>query len=88
MRGYQKRVIHLKNVGSQSFEEAYFVLRSDAPSGVGSPEMMIDEANRIIEENFGKGKKRAAIGKRGYVLSFFAGSVLTTAIIALIYFIF
>ena len=27
MRGYQKSVIHLKNVDSSVFEEAYFVIK-------------------------------------------------------------
>ena len=35
MRGYQKRVIYLKNTGSRNFEEAYFV-DSKADGTIGS----------------------------------------------------
>ena len=86
MRGYQKRVIYLKNTGSQSFEEAYFVLRSDT-SVTASSKLMIDEANKIIEENFGGGRRNRAREKRGYVISFCLGSFLTLALSLAMYFI-
>ncbi len=50
MRGYQKRVIYMKNPGSAVFEEAYFVIKENGRSEGDSPDIM-DEANRIIEEN-------------------------------------
>ena len=51
MRGYQKKVIFLKNTGSEMFDEAYFVLSERCErDGVGESNM-IKEANKIIEEN-------------------------------------
>ena len=52
MRGYQKKVIYVKNTGSRHFEEAYFVMRPDSDTDVPSSESMVREANRIIKENF------------------------------------
>ena len=54
MRGYQKRVIYLKNTGSSIFEEAYFIMKTDRKSDLEKAytgEALIEEANRIIEEN-------------------------------------
>ena len=50
MRGYQKRVIYMKNPGSDLFEEAYFVIKEGAYSEAVKTSV-IDEAERIIEEN-------------------------------------
>ena len=88
MRGYQKRVIYLKNVKSHSFEEAYFVLRPDLPAKAESPQLMIDEANRIIEENFGKGSKKSRSGIRGHIISFLSGGLLAVVISSIVYLIF
>ena len=51
MKGYQKKVIYMKNTGSKHFEEAYFVLKSDIEKSRVSSNEMIDEANRIIDHN-------------------------------------
>ena len=86
MRGYQRRVIFLKNTGSALFEEAYFVMRSLEMAEGRSEADMVAEADRIIEENFGKRKRR--IEKRKLLipsLSFVGGAILTF-IIALIFF--
>lgn len=58
VRGYQKRVIFVKNTGSRIFDEAYFVLSEREPDKKEKIDM-IAEANRIIEENEGLGKRRA-----------------------------
>jgi hypothetical protein len=59
MRGYQKKVIYVKNPGSAVFEEAYFVL-SEKEMGKGDVDI-IGEANRIIEENTERGEKRISV---------------------------
>ena len=51
MRGYQKKVIYLKNMESDLFEEAYFVIKDGTGNDTGSTERLVDEANRIIKEN-------------------------------------
>lgn len=58
MRGYQKKVIFLKNTGSDVFDEAYFVLKNDEKRSFFSHATMVNEAQKIIEENFGSKKKR------------------------------
>ena len=52
VRGYQKKVIFIKNAGSNFFEEAYFVLKDDEKNRIFSHATMVSEANKIIEENF------------------------------------
>ena len=87
MRGYQRRVIFLKNTGSALFEEAYFVMRSEEMAEGKSEADMVSEATRIIEENFGKRKKRRKIPWLLTLLfSFLGGALLTFVIIALISF--
>ena len=51
MRGYQKKVIYLKNMESDLFEEAYFVIKDSIVGSQGTTESLVDEANRIIKEN-------------------------------------
>ena len=80
MRGYQKKVIYMKNTGSDIFEEAYFVVKSDTPPSVGSHERMVDEANRIINENFDRRKSKFLIGVRGKIGAFLLGSLLSSIV--------
>ena len=77
MRGYQRRVVFLKNTGSALFDEACFVMRSDEMAEGKTDEDMITEADRIICENFGK--KRAENKRRliTAITSFFLGVALT-----------
>ena len=84
MRGYQRRVIFLKNTGSALFEEAYFVMRSEEMTEGKSEADMVSEAGRIIEENFGKRRRLRKIPRLlALTISFVSGAVLTL-IIALI----
>ena len=50
MRGCQKRVIYMKNTGSEVFDEAYFVVK-DGYSHTSAEVDFLKEANRIVEEN-------------------------------------
>lgn len=86
MRGYQRRVIFLKNTGSALFEEAYFVMRSEEMAEGKSEADMVCEATRIIEENFGKRKKGIKIPKLLTLFLSFLGGAILTLIIALISF--
>lgn len=50
VRGCQKKIIYLKNTGSEAFDEAYFVLK-DSVSGSAPCECdMVSEAKRILDE--------------------------------------
>jgi len=79
MRGYQKRVIFVKNTGSRHIEEAYFVMRSDVSGAEASREKLVEEADRIIKEGFGERRKGFFRINRWYLLSFFVGCATTFA---------
>jgi hypothetical protein len=52
MKGCQKRIIVMKNTGSNIFEEAYFILKDNAVRTQAISEHdMVGEAARIIAEN-------------------------------------
>jgi hypothetical protein len=89
-KGIQKRIILLKNTGSDYFEEAYFIIKDEAdgksvPSGDEND--MIKEANRIISETFSSGRclntsvseSRKRRGSRGfwYMAGVLCGAALT-----------
>ena len=80
MRGYQKKVIFVKNTGSRHFEEAYFVMRPDCEADAESSETMIEEANRIIKENFQNRHGGFFYSKKWHVLAFFLGCAVTFAL--------
>ena len=84
MRGYQKKVIYVKNTGSRHFEEAYFVLRPDSEGASASPDSMILEANRIINENFKKRKDGFLNLKKWHIFAFLLGCVTTLALCIII----
>lgn len=85
MRGYQKRVIYLKNTGSRHFEEAYFILREDREKKLLSNADMIDEANRIIKENFERERHGFIYSKKWYIISFLIGCAAAFALVSLVY---
>ncbi len=84
MKGYQKKVIYMKNTGSRHFEEAYFVLRSDTERKNVSCNEMVEEANKIIAENFDQGKGGFLYTGRWYILAFLVGCALTFAVCSII----
>lgn len=86
MRGYQKRVIYLKNTGSRHFEEAYFILREDAVSGATPGADMIEEANRIIKENFDRERRGFISSKKWYIVAFLVGCAAASLIFSLVLF--
>jgi len=83
MKGYQKKVIYMKNTGSKHFEEAYFVLKSDIEKSRVSSNEMIDEANRIIEENFDQNSRGFFYSARWYIIAFLIGCAVTFAVCSL-----
>lgn len=50
VRGYQRRIIHLKNTESEMFDEAFFLVNERNSARVGEKEL-IREANRIVDES-------------------------------------
>lgn len=84
MRAYQKKVIFLKNTGSDSFEEAYFVI-SDKGCESKSHTDMVDEAKRIIKESFGKNRRLGLLHPR-YIAPFLLGGAVFSLFLSLVYF--
>lgn len=87
MRGYQRKVVYLKNIESSVFEEAYFIIKPSVEKKneekIKEPDF-ITEANRIIEESVGFHKKRkGAIGLRE-TLIFITGFLISSVIMLLV----
>ena len=92
MRGYQKKVIFLKDTGSHLFDEAYFVVSREGEAAQIEQSDMVFEANRIIKESL-NGKELRIRGerkglKKSFVIPFFLGALITLIISVLVYFIF
>ena len=85
MKGYQRKIVYLKNTGSPYFEQAYFVVRDGVDETNGTVPRLSDEADRILGEHI-RQKKRGFFLKRE-LLFFLAGvSValsLSAAVLAL-----
>lgn len=77
VKGYQKRVVFMKNTGSEFFDEAYFVVCDS--QGTPSEEDMISEANRIIDEVKGIKPRGGCKLWAAKLLSFAVGSLITSA---------
>lgn len=57
VRGYQKRIIHLKSTESELFDEAFFLVNEKTTEGMNEKEL-IREANRIVDESLRDKEKR------------------------------
>ena len=91
MRGYQKKVIFLKDTGSHLFDEAYFVVSREGEAAHIEQSDMVFEANRIIKESLeGKELRVRGEGKRlfwSFLIPFFLGAIITFTIALFVYFI-
>ncbi len=89
MKGYQKRVIYLKNTGSQIFDEALFFVKSDGDAQNADYTDMVSEANRIIEESLGMVNKRGRGGRRFFAfLAPFLLGILACSVAAMLFMLF
>ena len=92
MRGYQRKVIFLKNTGSPFFDEAYFVVSSEGEEAAIEQSDMVFEANRIINESLENSSlriRRESLERRqNFLVPFFLGvliSITTALILYLVY---
>jgi hypothetical protein len=83
MRGYQKKVIYLKNMESDLFEEAYFVIKDSLEGSNGSTESLVDEANRIIKENIKEKIRRNGASENSRIILFIIAPLFATLFFAL-----
>lgn len=85
MRGYQRKVIHIKNTGSYLFDEAYFVLSRDGESLELGEDDMVTEANRIIDDKSYRRIKYGPLNRyKRQIISLAFGVILGAAISFLI----
>lgn len=90
MKGIQRKMIVVRTESSQLFEEAHFLLKRGAESGMGTEGDILGEANRIIEESmypYIKRKTQKSPAKFSFLrclLLFGAGLLAGGGIIALI----
>ena len=85
MRGYQKKVIYLKDTGSDFFDEAYFIVSRECEiTGIDKGDMGL-EASRIIEESLGiksKSKKSARLSSLlAWTFPFLFGAIFSAVLI-------
>ncbi len=92
MNSEEKRMLMLKNTGSNFFDEAYFVLRDTAMKHKVSETQLIKEANRIVNESYISGyfnpgaKKQKKTGERvKFLLGGFAMGVFACLLFYLIF---
>ncbi len=88
MRGYQKKVIFLKNTGSHLFDEAYFVMSREGEEAAVDQSDMVFEANRIINESIGGRESRIGRergGKKSFIIPFLIGALFSVALMTIIY---
>ena len=92
MRGYQRKVIFLKNTGSPYFDEAYFVMSNEGVCAHVDQDDMVIEANRIINESLEDPVlriKRERVRKRKeFLLPFFLGAIISVLLAAFVYFLY
>ena len=91
MRGYQKKVIFLKDTGSHLFDEAYFVVSRQGEAAHIEQSDMVFEANRIIKESLeGKENRVRRDGKQivlSFVIPFLLGALITLSVSLSVYFL-
>lgn len=96
LKGCQRKIILLRDTGSNIFEEAYFVLKADAEARRDLSESdMVSEARRIVEENTlslscsaGMKKSKSAKNKSASFGWFFAGCFASFCLLGLLMIIF
>ena len=88
MKGYQRKVIFLKNTGSPYFDEAYFVVSREGASASVEQSDMVVEANRIINESLEDSAlriRRERVKKiRNFLIPFFLGVLISFLFVGVI----
>lgn len=89
MRGYQRKVIFMKNTGSSLFDEAYFVVSPSGEAAAKEQGDMVLEANRIISENLENSslgaRRESERRKKDFLVPFFLGVLISSAFALMIY---
>ncbi len=80
VKGYEKRMVRLQNTNSRYFEEVCFILRDDPHEGYPKRADLLEEANRILDENRWE-SPRPGNDKRRQTLSFLLGMVTAASLL-------
>ncbi len=80
VKGYEKRMVRLQNPNSRYFEEVCFILKDDPSGGLPKRADLLEEANRILDENRWESP---CVGneKRRQTLSFLLGMVTAASLL-------
>lgn len=88
IKGTEKRVVRVKDIGGDIFEEAYFVLK-EGRLDVPHPDM-ISEAVRIIEENSNNERDRSERERKAFrpllLTLIVSAAIFVAAVIGLVIF--
>ena len=88
MRGYQRKVIHIKNTGSYLFDEAYLVLSRDGEALRIGEDDMVTEADRIINDKSYARLKNGPLSRyKRQIISLAAGVAIGASLSLLISYI-
>ena len=89
MKGYQRKVIFLKNTGSPYFDEAYFVVSREGICASVEQSDMVLEANRIINESLEDSatriRRERVKRRRDFLIPFFLGMLASCFLVFVIY---
>lgn len=80
VKGYEKRMVRLQNVDSRYFEEVCFILKEDPKGGLSKRADLLEEANRILDENRWEAP-RVGNEKRRQTFSFLLGMVTAASLL-------
>ena len=83
LKGYQRKLIMMPTKSSPLFETAYFILRRETEERAPSPNEMLCEATRILEENSLTVRRRTIKARHlaiALCLGFFLGALLVSVI--------
>ena len=80
VRGCQKKIVYLKNTGSEVFDEAFFVVKENTSEIIEECDM-VKEATKILNESFFTEEKDNIILRirrsiKSKILPFFMGVVI------------
>ena len=89
LKGCQKKIVFLKDTGSDFFEEAYFVLKCEVNDSLIHSKDIINEATMVINNYSNEGSSSKSSSKKiSRVLWFFIGFVLSFVITLSVYLLF
>lgn len=89
IKGYQKRIIFVKDTGCDLFDEAYFILKKDVPSHLALEDDIVRTATALINEgafpHSEQRKRRIPRGLLIFLSGCAAGALLCSLIFALLF---